>query len=246
MFRSNSILAIPQQDKVRICINVSLPKENNLNNNIKKQSLETVIMTSAKLFSYSILECGTGSRLWKFNFQDAYKNVPVPLHDLRLQGFSWLGAYFVELKQMFGAAVSVQNFDILGNTIKACVLATCEIPRKLVHHQLDDVPLVAPLNSPWGHEFANTYRSICNKINMVLAPDCKLLEKAFSNSSSGNVLGIVFNTETLSWRLPEEKIEKCLKSISNIENKQETTLLDMQACQKGFNGKITLGVEWWG
>jgi hypothetical protein len=171
-FRSNSILAIPQQDKVRICINVSLPKENNLNNNIKKQSLEKVVMTSAKLFSYSILECGTGSRLWKFDFQDAYKNVPVPLHDLRLQGFSWLGAFFVELKQMFGVAALVQNFDILGNTIKACVLATCAIPRKFVHRRLDDVPLVAPLNSPWGHEFANTYRSICSKINMVLAPDC--------------------------------------------------------------------------
>jgi hypothetical protein len=69
----------------------------------------------------------------------------------------------------------------------------------------------------------------------MLAPDCKLLEKAFSNSSSGKVLGIVFNTETLSWRLPEEKIEKCLKSISDIENKQETTLLEMQQLMGNLN-----------
>jgi hypothetical protein len=136
---------------------------------------------------------------------------------------------------MFGAAASVQNFDILGNTIKSCVLATCDIPRKLVHRQLDDIPLVAPLNSPWGHEFAEKYKSFCNEINMMLAPDCKLLEKAFSNSSSGKVLGIVFNTETLSWRLPEEKIEKCLKSISVIENKLETTLLDMQQLMGNLN-----------
>jgi hypothetical protein len=33
-FRSNSILAIPQANKVRICINVSLPKDNSLNRNI--------------------------------------------------------------------------------------------------------------------------------------------------------------------------------------------------------------------
>ncbi len=205
-FRSNSILAIPQPDKVRICINVSFPKDNNLNSNIKKHTLEKVVMTSAKLFSYSILECGTGCKLWKFDFQDVYKNVPVPMDDLRLQGFSWLGAYFIELKQMFGAAASVQNFDVLWNTIKACALSTCDIPRKLVHRQLDDVPVVAPKNSQWGHEFDQTYRGICEKINMVLAPDCKLFEKAFSNTSTGKVLGVVFNTDTLSWRLPVEKI----------------------------------------
>ncbi len=132
-FRANSILAIPQPDKVRICINVSLPKDSNLNDNVKKFELEKVEMSSAKLFSYSVIECGTGSKMWKFDFQDAYKNVPVPLSDLPLQGFRWLGAYFVELKQMFGAAASVQNFDILGNTIKSWSLTHCHILRKLVH-----------------------------------------------------------------------------------------------------------------
>jgi hypothetical protein len=77
-FRSNSILAISQPDKVRICINVFLPKEN-LNSNFKKLELEKVEMTLAKMFSYSILESGTGGKMWKFDFQDAYKNVPVPL-----------------------------------------------------------------------------------------------------------------------------------------------------------------------
>jgi hypothetical protein len=77
-FRSNSILAISQPDKVRICINVFLPKEN-LNSNFKKLELEKVEMTLAKMFSYSILESGTGNKMWKFDFQDAYKNAPVPL-----------------------------------------------------------------------------------------------------------------------------------------------------------------------
>ncbi len=84
--------------------------------------------------------------MWKFDFVDAYKNVPVPVNDLRLQGFCWLGAYFLELKQMFGAAASVQNFDIVANTVKSCCLANCAIPRKLVHRQLDDVPVVCPKN----------------------------------------------------------------------------------------------------
>ncbi len=151
-------------------------------------------MTSAKLFSYSILESGTGSKMWKFDFRDAYKNVPVPLSDFHLQGFCWLGAYFVELKKMFGAVASVQNFDILGNTIKACSLANCKIPLKLVHRQLDDVPVVAPKNSEWGIEFENAYCALCKLINVKLALNCPTFEKAFSNSTFGKVLGIFFNT----------------------------------------------------
>ncbi len=38
-FRCNSILAVPQPGKVRICINVSLPTGNSLNENIDKSKL---------------------------------------------------------------------------------------------------------------------------------------------------------------------------------------------------------------
>ncbi len=46
-FRCNSILAVPQPGKVRICINVSLSAGNSLNENIDKSKLEKVTMTSA-------------------------------------------------------------------------------------------------------------------------------------------------------------------------------------------------------
>jgi hypothetical protein len=234
-FRSNSILAIPQPDKVRICINVSLPADVNLNSNLKKNSLEKIEMTSAKLFSYVILECGTDSILWKFDFEDAYKNVPIPVDDYYLQGFCWQGAYFVELKLMFGSAASVQNFDIVANTVKTCSKASCEIPSKLVHRQLDDVPVVVPKNSNWGTEFEKSYRDMCKKIGMILAPDCPKFEKAFSNSTFGKILGIFFDTKNLTWRLPDEKIEKNLKLIAEIENKELVSLLEMQQLMGNLN-----------
>jgi hypothetical protein len=234
-FRANSILAIPQPDKVRVCINVSMPTGNSFNSNIDKSKLEKVIMTSAKLFSFSILECGPNSKMWKFDFEDAYKNVPTPLADLRLQGFCWLNQYFVELKQMFGSAASVQNFDILANTIKTCSIANCDIPRKLVHRQLDDVPLVTPHNTMWGEMFEQQYRSLCEEIGMVLAPNCKNFEKAFSNSTFGKVLGIFFETKTLSWKLPFEKSQKIINLIHEVENKEKISLLDLQILMGNLN-----------
>jgi hypothetical protein len=136
---------------------------------------------------------------------------------------------------MFGSAASVQNFDVLGNTIKSCCLANCDIPSKLVHRQLDDVPVVAPQNSFWGEHFETEYRKLCEKIGMVLAPDCKKFEKAFSNTFYGKVLGFFFNTKSLTWSLPAEKLEKVLGLIVEIENKEKVCILDMQKLMGNLN-----------
>jgi hypothetical protein len=47
-FRANSILAVPQTNKVRVCLNVSLPTGKSLNDCTNPNELEKVIMTSAK------------------------------------------------------------------------------------------------------------------------------------------------------------------------------------------------------
>jgi hypothetical protein len=156
-FRANSILAVPQASKTRICINVSLPKGKSFNDNVRKVDLERVKMSSARLFGYSIIEAGENCSIAKHDIVDAYKNVPAKIDDLRHHGFTWLGKHFVELRQMFGAASSVQNFDILANTVKTLALAKCRIPSRFVHRQLDDVPLVAPANSGWATEFYETF-----------------------------------------------------------------------------------------
>ena len=214
-FRSNSILAVPQPGKVRICMNVSLPEGASFNDNIIPHSLEKIRMTSAKNFSFSILESGKGALMSKFDFIDAYKMIPARLQDLRLQGFSWLGKYFTENSMTFGGEPSVQNFDIAGATAKDLTLIDCNIPAKLVHRQLDDVPLVAPKNSGWCEEFSEKYRTLCDDINMALAPDCPKKDKAFTCSTTGKVLGIKFDTNTLSWKLPRAKKKLALAAIKS-------------------------------
>jgi hypothetical protein len=90
-----------------------------------------------------------------------YKNVLAKINDLRYQGFNWLGRYFVELKQIFGSAASVQNFDIVSNTLKCMCASSCNLPSRWIHCQLDDIPFVCAPNVPWGCEFAEKYKKIC-------------------------------------------------------------------------------------
>ncbi len=234
-FRSNSILAVAQPDKVRICLNVSLPKNQSLNDNIGKYKLEKVIMTSAKLFIYSIIEAGSGCEIWKFDFEDAYKNVPARINELRYQGFNWLGRYFVELKQIFGSASSVQNFDVVSNTLKCLCASSCNLPSRWIHRQLDDTPFVCPPNIPWGREFAEKYKKLCSECSFKLAPDCPNKEKAFSESTFGKVLGIEFDTINLSWRLPAAKATKYVNIVSHILLTNSVSLSDMQTLMGCLN-----------
>jgi len=117
------MMALEQKDKVRIIMNLSKPKDGCFNDNVDTSRMEKVRMSSAKEFGYSVVECGIGARMWKFDMTDAYKNLPAKLADLRLQGFSWLQAYFIETQQVFGASTAVASFDRLGNTILAFTVA---------------------------------------------------------------------------------------------------------------------------
>jgi hypothetical protein len=234
-FRANSILAVPQASKTRICINVSLPKDKSFNDNIRKSDLEKVKMSSARLFGYSIVEAGKNCSIAKHDIVDAYKNVPAKIDDLRLQGFTWLGKHFIELRQMFGAASSVQNFDILANTVKTLALTSCRIPSKFVHRQLDDVPVVAPAHTDWADKFYKEYKKICDSINLELAKASPDLDKAFGCSKKGKILGIWFNTSDLTWSLPEDKRAKTVEEIETSRNQQICSLKQMQTLMGRLN-----------
>ena len=235
-FRVNCLMALPQNQKVRPVLNASLPEQLSLNSNVDDRKVEKVVMCSARCFSYSVQEAGKFAWIAKLDMCDAYKNVPAKTEDLHLQGFSWLGKFFAETRQIFGAKTAVANFDILGSTVLELTLANCKIQRELVHRQLDDVPIVAPFaKKEWVLEFTAQYKEICEKIDILLAADCAEYDKAFSCSHYGKVLGIWFDTKSLSWSYPEEKTDKVLRAIKKTLCADTTDLLNMQKLMGSLN-----------
>jgi hypothetical protein len=234
-FRANSILAVPQTNKVRVCLNVSLPVGKSFNDNIDVQSLERVKMTSARCFGFAILRAGKDATMLKFDKADAYKNVPCRIGDLNKQGFCWGGRYFVETRQIFGSKASVQNYDIIGNTVKTIVHTSCRIPRDLALRQLDDVPVVAPASSGWCEEFSAKYKELCADIKLELAPPCPNFDKAFDCSKFGKVLGIIFDTRNLTWKLPKDKVESTLRTMAEIVDSQVVKTKQLQCLMGKLN-----------
>jgi hypothetical protein len=227
-FRTNAMMAVEQKNKIRIIMNMSAPEGSSYNDAINESALEKVSMSSARLFGYSIQDCGTGARMWKFDMVDAYKTIPTPNTDLRLQGFFWLGKFFVELKKVFGSKEAVSAYDRLNNTLVTLAAKAAHLPPHFIHRTLDDVPVVTPSDSHAGPAFAEAYQDLCQHIGADLAPQCPNFEKAFCDSTSGTVLGIRFDTVSLSWSISREKRTRILDRIRGPLMGHPISLLDLQ------------------
>ena len=234
-FRVNPLMAIPQGPKCRPVLNVSLPAGKSFNHNVDERKMEKVNMSSARKVGYTIMEAGKHAFIAKIDLCDAYKNVPAPIEDLRLQGFEWLGKFFVENRQIFGAKTAVANFDILGKTLRDVACANSDVPDKWVHRQLDDVPIVCPKGKVWCEKFLQEYADICKACNIRTAEECKKFDKAFGASTFGKILGIWFDTVNLNWMLPEEKREKTLAAIQEAQKSEEVDILKMQKLMGRLN-----------
>ncbi len=234
-FRVNCLMAVPQEGKVRPVLNVSAPKGLSLNDNINRYALEKITMSSAREFGYLLVKCGKNARMSKSDLCDAYKLIPVPLSELRIQGFCWLDKYFVENCQIFGAGSAPCNFDQFNHSLVDMAVLGSETSPELVLKHLDDVLTASPADSGKCQAFTEKFEEICRKVKVKLQPVCKKNEKAFKNQTEGKVLGIWFFTEDLSWTLPEDKKNACLKAIFGAREVEFLSLHDYQVLMGRLN-----------
>ena len=99
-FRANPLGVVVRNGKVRPILNMSGPRGASFNDNVEESKLEKLHMGTAKEFSFLFKDAGVGAKFSKFDIQDAYKLVPAQTEDFRLQGFQWLGRYFIWRKAL--------------------------------------------------------------------------------------------------------------------------------------------------
>jgi hypothetical protein len=192
-------------------------------------------MTSAKQLAVSLIEAGHNAIFSKYDLVDAYKNVPVKIFDLRLQGFSFMSKFFVETHQIFGAKTAVPNYDIFGNTLLALANADAAAPKPFIHRALDDVPIVSPRCRDYCVKFDKSYKNVCSSLNVKLVEPDINFEKAFVHSTFGKVLGFFIDSRRMAWRLPDEKRKKYSNFAVTIYKKQTSGLKDMQTLMGYLN-----------
>jgi len=152
------LMATEQKTKVRPILNLSAPIGSSLNDAVDKLDIRKLTMCSAKKFGQTLLHIGKNAKFAKSDLVDAYKLIPIHPSNWKFYGFKWLGKFFVDTTTLFGSNTAPANFDDLGETLANIVQTICKNPKKLIHRQLDDIPVVAPENSKFAGHFSDTYK----------------------------------------------------------------------------------------
>ena len=241
-FQTSPLMAAIKKNKVCPILNLSAPEGHSYNDALDERKIPKITMSSAKIFSQSLLEAGVNSSFAKQDVVDAYKLVPCNPSEWELFGFEWLGKFFVDITTPFGSKGAPANYDAVGETSVniAKTLSSCE--KKWIHRQLDDVPVISPKILGEPSIFTDKYREVCVNCNIPLADYCKDFEKAFGHSTKGTVLGIVFNSTNLSWNLPEDKKRETLSMLDNFLKAKKYSLLNFQKLHGKLNDFAQLGI----
>ncbi len=209
----------PASGDARPIINLSSPKGSSVNDGISKSSLHSTwptYMSTAKDVSDVIVLSGWFAKMSKADQVDAYKLVPIASADLPLQVFSWLGLFFVDLALIMGSSSSAMTYDRFHALVVELSNLQSNFPRHLRLRCLDDLAAVAPAASNSLSKFFSSYVNICYDLNIKLAdftPDC---EKAFLDSHRGTILGVTFDSSSMSWSFSYEKQSRLYWSLSSL------------------------------
>ena len=220
-FKINPLMAVKKPgDHVRVVGNFKYPSGKSFNEGIPEESLADwqVTMLTAPQFAKKIIDAGRGAYMACSDLRDAYKMIPVSLKQRNLQAYRFCGALFVEMKLVFGDRMACSFFDRFHHAIlQAFVYPASNFPPVAQGRTIDDIPSVVPKAAKEALvDFVQAYRSSLKKLNIRAAEDDPTHTKAFDCSTTGEVLGIRFNTEEFTWSLPHDKLYRLVSQVREL------------------------------
>ena len=220
----NSLQTAPRSDgKVRLILNYSAPKKRGVNQSIDKKAYPAM-MGGMKEILIALNFCGRGALFFKCDMVAAYKHIHVRQKQLRYQWFCWLGKFFCELCLVFGCVSSVGIYDRMARLIIRMAVSLSQFPAFLAVQHLDDLCVISPRDGMMIRRMYKQYTEICRMVGVSLQePDNVGLDKAFSPTTRGVMLGIWFCTETWTWWLSQEKIARYSNDLLEMSHMDETT-----------------------
>ena len=236
----------------RIIVNMSSPHTVNgpgsVNIGIDGSEFEAKMSSTAK-FVESLARVGVGALICKSDWNQAYKHAHVREEDIKLQFIEFGGRFFAELRLVFGAISSPGIYDDLAKIVVSLACLKAGFPKELVQQHLDDVCACGPANDGRIFEFDKAYREVCDLVGVSLA-DRSDPDKSFAPTTSGIVLGVVYDTVDWTWSIREDKLARICDMLNKVvEGKEDINvqhmlslsgkLVDIKMLIKG--GKFHLG-----
>lgn len=139
-----------------------------------------------------------------------------------------MGALFLDLRLVFGDRAACMFFDCMHYCIiQYMVLPRAFLPAAAIGRAIDDVPTAVPANAgDASSAFVKEYRNQLGKLNIKAAESDPLCIKAFDQSIRGEVLGVWFNTDSMTWSLSAQKTATLVNMLASAAEEQATISLN--------------------
>ena len=229
--KSGLMCKIKPNGKARIIVNLSKGKPVSVNEGINKKDFKTS-MSSTTEWIRVLLRCGKNCRFFKLDWASAYKQIRVHRNDIHMQCFEWLGKFFFELCLIFGSVSSPGIYDMVAKVVLHISRVKADFPAYLIIQHLDDVCGCSPAGSDKVDKLYETYIEVCEQLGVELA-DPSDPDKAFSPRTSGQVLGVEYDSTNMTWHLREDKMSIILNMLDTaIKDGQATARFMKKLCGK--------------
>jgi len=142
--------------------------------------------------------------LCKADWDMAYKHVSVRPEDHRLQVVEFGGRWFIERCLTFGGGNSPTIYHLPASLLRDWAEERSGQDPRGVIMQLDDNCACCRMGDPTLWKYREEYRGLAERIGVRLASEDNP-SKAFPPSSSGEVLGLEYDTVRWTWNMPRDK-----------------------------------------
>ena len=203
-----------QQNKWRLIVDLSYPKERSIYNGIPRELCSMSYITIDDAIK-RILMLGPGTLLAKIDIKSAFRLVPVHPADRHLLAMEWRSGVFINTCLPFGLRSSPKLFNILADLL-AWILEHQGVSYLL--HYLDDFLTMGNPHSSECHHNVTTMKQVCQLLRVPLAT-----EKVEGPSTCLEFLGILLDTIWMEARLPEDKLSRLQTTVVSWLDKRKAT-----------------------
>ena len=204
----------------RLIHHLSYPKGLSVNDGIPDEHTSVHYATVTDAIRL-IKRAGPGCFLAKTDIKSAFRIIPIHPKDYPLLGMKWRGLYFYDRCMPMGCASSCKTFEIFSTAVEWIAQHKLKIDKIL--HLLDDF-LIVSSSSRQCQAYLDIFIDLCDYLGVPLAP-----EKTCGPATTLSFAGIELDSIKSEARLPQEKISKCVETISIFLSRNKVTLKEIQS-----------------
>ena len=173
------------------------------------EEFEKVTMGSDSKWRMMMHRAGRPCEMIKADWDMAYKHVSVCWGDHSLQVVEFGGRFFIEKCLTFGGGSSPTLYHMPASLLITMAEVESGFPHDLNLMQLDDNCACDRKGSVRLRSYRSSYRALARELGVRLASEDNP-SKAFSPTTKGEILGLIYDGEAWTWEIPADKMARLL------------------------------------